>query len=124
MQCSLCHEEALPDAFICHRCGALLPGESTGGATQKLSPQDGPLLPGQAATGITQKLSPQDVVSCPSCNLPMAEGFLYNPLRSPYTWWAAGRAEPYNWNGEVGGSCRLLLSIFRPVGRKTDNTKT
>ncbi len=71
MQCSLCHEEALPDAFICHRCGALLPA--------------------QAATGTTQKLSPQDVVSCPTCNLSMAEGFLYNP--AAHTGYLVGRRQ-------------------------------
>jgi hypothetical protein len=91
LQCSLCHEEALPDAFICHRCGALLPE--------------------QPATGVTQKLSPQDVVFCPTCNLPMVEGFLHNPQHSPDIWWVAGRSDAYHWNGKVEGEQRAYFAV-------------
>jgi hypothetical protein len=103
LQCSLCHEEALPDAFICHRCGALLPAQADTDVTQDMLPQ--------AVTGITQKLSPQDVVSCPICNLPMAEGFLHNPQRSPDIWWVAGRSDPYHWNGKLEGEQRAHFPV-------------
>jgi DNA-directed RNA polymerase subunit RPC12/RpoP len=91
MLCPMCHEEVLPDAYVCRFCGASIPQH--------------------AVTGITQRLAPDDLIYCPTCQLLMAEGFLHNPLHSSDLWWVAGPAEPDWWNGKLYGEQRVVFPI-------------
>lgn len=95
MRCPMCHEELLPDAYVCRFCGASIAAE--------------------AATGVTQRLDPADVAPCPFCRIPMRAGFLHSPLRAGDVWWVAGAGEPEPWNGRLFGEQRLAfpVSVYR-----------
>ncbi len=90
MHCHVCHEETLPDAFVCRFCGASLPG---------------------AATGTTERLSSGMVVTCPKCDHFMEPGFLTNPHPAHAAWWVAGFSDDTYWPANKHGEQRTAMPI-------------
>jgi rubrerythrin len=90
MTCPFCHEELLPDAFVCRFCGASLPGSFTGN---------------------TQRLASEMVKTCPKCASSMEVGFLTSPHPSNDIWWVAGLPDYSFTPKKLHGQQRSMIAV-------------
>jgi transcription elongation factor Elf1 len=98
MNCPLCHEEVLPDAFVCRFCGATLPG---------------------AATGVTQRLPSLILRTCGRCGASMEAGFTISlPQLYRYSYWVRGEAEQEPRSLMIDGVSQQLhpIATYRCTG--------